>query len=414
MCEGALTPGGRHRKRGFPPRDPWRDLWRIPMPFLLILGLAGFSSALSMRAMDPMLTLVADDFQVTLQRAALLATAFTLPYAATQLVFGPAGDALGRVRLIRVTLAMLTLSLMLCALAPSHDVLLVARIVAGGWAGGVIPVALATVGDRVSYAERPIALGRLLSAIVLGQLSGAVVSGMIANAFGWRAVFWTCAAVTCTAALGAIFFLKEAQERETLSFGRALKGYLVVFSNPLSIRLFAVAAIEGGLIFGCFPFVGAHLAAFDLGHAVEAGFAIGAFGLGGVFYTLVVRVMVNRLGLSGMAGIGAVLAGLCLIGVVLVPTLPLVIGVFLLLGFGFYMLHNTIQILATELVPTARGAGVALYATCFFAGQATGAFIAAQVIGMIGSVGLFTASGIGLILLAWPASRLPLRVRTSP
>ena len=384
------------------------------MPFLLILGLAGFSSAVSMRAMDPMLTLVAADLQVSLQRAALLATAFTLPYAATQLVFGPAGDAFGRVRLIRITLAMLTLSLMLCALAPSHEVLLVARIVAGGWAGGVIPVALATVGDRVSYAERPIALGRLLSAIVLGQLAGAVVSGMIASAFGWRAVFWSCATVTGTAALGATLFLNEAKAREPLSFGRALKGYLVVFSNPLSIRLFAVAAIEGGLIFGCFPFVATHLDRYDIGHAVEAGFAIGAFGLGGVLYTLVVRVLVNRLGLSGMAGTGAVVAGLCLMGVVLVPNLPLVIAVFLLLGFGFYMLHNTIQIMATELVPTARGAGVALYATCFFAGQATGAFIAAQVIGFLGSVGLFLGAGVGLILLAWPASRLPLRVRTTP
>lgn len=384
------------------------------MPFLLILGLAGFSSAVSMRAMDPMLTLVAADLQVTLQRAALLATAFTLPYAATQLVFGPAGDAFGRVRLIRITLAMLTLSLMLCALAPSHEVLLVGRIVAGGWAGGVIPVALATVGDRVSYAERPIALGRLLSAIVLGQLAGAVVSGMIASALGWRAVFWSCAAVTGTAALGATLFLAEAKAREPLSFMGALKGYLVVFSNPLSIRLFAVAAIEGGFIFGCFPFVAAHLIAYDLGHAVEAGFAIGAFGLGGVLYTLVVRVLVNRLGLSGMAGTGAVVAGLCLMAAVLVPNLPLVIAVFLLLGFGFYMLHNTIQIMATELVPTARGAGVALYATCFFAGQATGAFIAAQVIGIVGSVGLFVGSGIGLILLAWPASRLPLRVRPAP
>ena len=266
----------------------------------------------------------------------------------------------------------------------------------------------------MSYAERPIALGRLLSAIVLGQLAGAVVSGMIASAFGWRAVFWSCATVTGTAALGATLFLNEAKARETLSFGRALKGYLVVFSNPLSIRLFAVAAIEGGLIFGCFPFVATHLDSYDIGHAVEAGFAIGAFGLGGVLYTLVVRVLVNRLGLSGMAGTGAVVAGLCLMGVVLVPNLPLVIAVFLLLGFGFYMLHNTIQIMATELVPTARGAGVALYATCFFAGQATGAFIAAQVIGFLGSVGLFLGAGVGLILLAWPASRLPLRVRTTP
>ncbi|HQS49626.1 MAG TPA: MFS transporter, partial [Xanthobacteraceae bacterium] len=89
-----------------------------------------------------MLNLLAADLAVTLQRAALLASAFSLPYAAMQLVFGPIGDAVGRVRLIRVTLSMLCLGLIGCALAPSHDALLAGRIFSGGWAGGVIPVAL--------------------------------------------------------------------------------------------------------------------------------------------------------------------------------------------------------------------------------------------------------------------------------
>src|SRR3546814_13089699 len=43
------------------------------------------------------------------------------------------------------------------------------------------------------------------------------------------------------------------------------------------------------------------------------------------------------------------------------------------IGFGFYMLHNTLQTHATQMAPEARGAGVALFAPVLFLGQCAGA-----------------------------------------
>jgi len=384
------------------------------MSFILILGLAGFASAFATRAVDPMLTIVASDLSVTLEQAALLASAFTLPYAAMQLVFGPVGDAVGKIRLIRVTLIMLTLALVACAFAPTHPLLMAGRVLSGAWAGGVIPVAMATVGDRVGFAQRPKALSRLLMAVVSGQLAGAVVSGMIASAFGWRAVFFTGAAVALAATVGALWGLRETAPRQRLSWNGAFRRYKVVFENPLSIRLYAVSAVEGALIFGCFPFVAAHMLGQGLGNAVEAGFALGAFGCGGVVYTLVVSPLVRRLGLSGMAGVGGTCVGLCLIAISAITVLPVMLGLFVLAGFCFYMIHNTLQIMATELVPAARGSAVSLYATFFFTGQALGALVTAHLVPLIGPAGMFIGAGCGLILLAWPASRLPLRIRAAP
>ena len=45
---------------------------------------------------------------------------------------------------------------------------------------------------------------------------------------------------------------------------------------------------------------------------------------------------------------------------------------FMLLGFGFYMLHAVIQIYASELAPAARGSAMALHSFFFFLGQAVG------------------------------------------
>src|SRR5207302_1212006 len=47
-------------------------------------------------------------------------------------------------------------------------------------------------------------------------------------------------------------------------------------------------------------------------------------------------------------------------------------GVFAVLGFGFYLLHGSIQVHVTELSPTARGLAASLHSCFFYLGQATG------------------------------------------
>lgn len=376
------------------------------MPFLVVLGLAAFASTFSMRSVDPMLNILATDLNVTLQEVALLASAFTFPYAATQIVFGPIGDAVGKVRLVRFNLVMLTLGLAASALAVNHTMLLAARVLSGAFAGGIIPVVLAMVGDRVSFEERPLALSRILLALVLGQLIGSAASGFIAAWVGWREVFWTAGALAAIAAVTSALGIRELKAPEPLSFGASLGRYGTVLRNPLSIRVYAVVAIEGAFSFGAFPMVAPLMVAHGLGDAVEAGLVLAAFATGGAFYSLAVPVLVRRLGLSGMMGVGGISLGVLFITAALAPSLTLVAGVFALGGFCFYMLHNVLQILATELAPEARGSAVALFASSFFIGQAVGAVVMAQMAARIGVEQVFLLAGGVLIALAYPASRL--------
>ncbi len=377
------------------------------MPFLLVLGLAAFASTFSMRAVDPMLNILATDLKVTLQDVALLASAFTLPYAATQLVFGPIGDAVGKVRLVRVNLVLLAVGLAASALAVGHGSLMAARVFSGAVAGGIIPVVLAVVGDRVGFGDRAVALSRILLAIVLGQLVGSSASGVISAVVGWRAVFWMACAVAVVAAGAAAFGITEVRTIEKLSLRTAVARYRLVLRNPLALKVYALAAVEGAAIFGAFPLVAPLMVRHGFGDAVEAGIVIAAFAVGGTGYTFVVAHLVRRLGLSGTAATGAVLVGLLLIAVALAPWLWLAGLVFALAGFAFYMIHNMLQILATELAPEARGSGMALFATSFFAGQALGAIALVQLALYLGPEGAFMAAGAIMLLLAWPVSRLP-------
>ena len=377
------------------------------MRLIFLLGLAGFASAFSLRTTDPMLTLIADDLGVTVRQAALLASAYTLPYALMQIVLGPVGDAIGKSRLVRLALAVLTVGLALSTIAPTYGTVMAGRILAGAFAGGIIPASMALIGDRVPYEERQIAISRFLLAVILGQMSGSAVSGALAEAFGWRAVFGLSTGLTALICVATLIGLaREVETRSRLSVADAQQRYATVLTNPASLIVFATVAAEGLLIFGVFPFVAPVLMEHGAAGAFQAGLTIAAFAIGGVAYSAVVRRLIASLGQWGMMKAGGLAAGLAYLVIAFPVPWPVVSLAFLVAGFGFYMLHNTMQTQATELAPTARGGGLALFASSFFIGQGIGPVLYGYISTHTGFAPLFLGVGALTAGLGFASARL--------
>lgn len=374
---------------------------------ILMLGLAGFASAFSLRTTDPMLTVIASDLGVGVAEAALLSSAYTLPYAAMQLILGPVGDAIGKTRLVRMSLVILTIGVALSAVAPGYYGVLASRMLAGAFAGGIIPASMALIGDRVVYTERQFAISRFLLAVILGQMSGSAVAGALSEIAGWRTVFALAALVTGLIALTAALVLRgEREERHPLSVADARARYASVLANPVSLWVFATVAAEGLLIFGVFPFVAPMLSRHGAEGAFEAGVTLAAFAVGGVVYSFVVRRLLGALGQWGMMGAGGMLAGGAYLAMLAPVPWPVVSLLFLIAGFGFYMLHNTMQTQATELSATARGSALALFASSFFLGQGIGPVVYGAVADWVGLPALFLFGGVLTALLGVGAVRL--------
>lgn len=377
------------------------------MPFLLVLGLAAFASAFSLRTTDPMLPVLAADLDVTVQEAALLASAYTLPYAFMQVVLGPVGDAIGKSRMIRLALTIQAAGLALSALAPDYLSLMGARVLAGAFAGGIIPVALALIGDKFPYAERQLAISRLLLAIILGQMAGSVVPGLLVEAVGWRVVFALAAGLSAVCAIAAIVALRrEAEPRSPLSIADARTRYATVLSNPASLIVFGTVAGEGLLIFGIFPFVAPLLQTHGAAGAFEAGMTIAAFAVDGVLFSSNVRWLMARLNGRGMMRTGGVLVGLAYLSIAFPVPWPVVSVAFLVAGFGFYTLHSTMQTHATELAPTARGSTLAMFSASFFIGQGIGPVLYGYIATHAGFPTLFVGVGLLTMVLGFASVRL--------
>lgn len=377
---------------------------------IIILSIAGFASTYAGRAVDPMVNAIALDFAAPAATIALLSTAFALPYALVQPILGPVGDALGKIRVMRFCLAMLCLALAGSALMPDEKSLFVMRALSGIAAGGVIPLALAMIGDRVALEGRQVALSRFLTAVILGQLAGASLSGAMTDFVGWRAVLLFTAAVAGAAFVATTISLRGGGEaRAPFSLAVALTRYKALLANPRGRALFSLVFVEAIATLAVLPFVAPILAARDAGGALEAGLALTGFALGGLLYTLFVKIFVRRLGLYGMLMTGGASCAAALATIAFAGDWRIMAIGLLLLGFGFYMMHNSFQVQVTELAPEARGSAVALHACCYFFGVAVGPVIfkyTSLAVGEIATLVVFAVLIAGLgAFAAWILAR---------
>ncbi|MEP7058467.1 MAG: MFS transporter [Caldimonas sp.] len=375
------------------------------MPALPVFAVCAFASGFALRIIDPLVVPIAEHFAVPPAAAALLTTAYALPYAIAQPFLGPIGDRFGKARCIQVCIAGLALALVAGTFAPTLQLLMATRVAAGIFAGGLIPLVLAGIGDAYEMRERQVMIGRMLVAIITGQMLGSTVAGLANGAFGWRSGLLIAAVTAVLAAALAWFAIPRARRADGApavhrSFA-ALYGH--VFDNPKAVWLYAAVVLEGVLIFGLFPFVG-QLLIERAGSTVaaasrEAGLVLGAFGIGGLAYAFSVRRVIELLGVRRMCTIGAIAVGASYAALVVFQVWWLDALAMMVAGVSYYMLHNSLQTEATEIAPSARGSAVALFACGLFAGQGLGPLVFGALVHALGFPTALLGSAVGLVLL---------------
>lgn len=373
----------------------------------------------SIRIADPMLPSLAAEFSGSPADAAATITGFALAYGAMQLVFGPFGDRVGKLRVITGAALAAAIGSLLCALAPTLPLLVAARFVTGACCAGIIPLSLAWIGDTFAYERRQETLARFATGTLMGLIAGQALGGIAADTIGWRGAF-----VGLALLFGGFGWRlhRLARRDATAHLGQGhpgqaspplpsrpglLSGYATVLRSRWALFVLAMSFTEGALLFGGLAFVPTWLhLRFEIALSA-AGLMVAAVGVGGLLFTLGAKRWIRRLGERGMSSfgglaIGAGLIGLAtaeLAGVAPVALVVLVTTACLVTGFGFYMLHNTLQALATQLAPEARGTAVGLFAVSLFIGQAAGVAGAAIMAARIGYPATFTAAGALLALL---------------
>lgn len=373
----------------------------LPLPILI---LTGFLSGAGIRLADPLLALIAADFETTVAAAAPMVAAFTLAYGLAQPVLGPLGDRFGKLRLIAVCMACYGAATVAAALAPTLGTLTAARAVAGVFAGGLIPVAIALIGDATTYANRQATLGRFMTGMVLSNLITAPLAGIAGDVVGWRPLFALLGALSVAAAAP---LWREAARISPVRHSpgaSTLARYAMLLRRPSARRLLLLVGLEGAFAFGAPPFIGAFLVEVYGLSFTWAGLALGAAGLGALLYTRIAGLLVRRFGERGLLIGGGGGLVMWLGGVALAPPLVAVAAVNFIGGLALASFHGVLQARGSEMLPESRSTGMAAFAFCLFVGLAAGAGAAGALLPQIGYRALFGAAATGTALVAAAAA----------
>src|SRR5262245_4717269 len=340
---------------------------------LNLMAFVVFATTLFMRSVDPVIPQIAEGLNVAPTTAALLSTGFTLPYALIQPVLGALADMFSKTRLIALCMLIVGIATLACGLATNFEMLMTLRIVAGISAGGVFQIALAVAGDRVPVQQRQVAIGRLLFAAMSGNLLGASAAGVIGDLVGWRGVFFVTGAIDLIAlAVAYPGFRKMDEKPGRFDLSTLMPNYRAIFSNPMAKYCFGAVFLEAVFMFGVFPYMAELLRTEGETRASIAGIVIAGCGIGGILYTFMVGWLLEHFNERQLMAAGGMVMGFCLLVIALRVPWPAEFANFIVLGFGFYLLHGCIQVFVTELAPAARGSATAAHSFFFFLGQAAG------------------------------------------
>ena len=119
-----------------------------------LLAFAGFFSSAAFRICDPLLPQLASTFGTSTGSAAYTITVFSVAYGSVQILWGPVGDHYGKYRTAAFATIACAIGNFAAVFADSLTALIICRGIAGATGGGIIPLAIAWIGDTVEYSER--------------------------------------------------------------------------------------------------------------------------------------------------------------------------------------------------------------------------------------------------------------------
>lgn len=374
-----------------------------PTRAIVFLAMAAFASQVMVRAADPLLPQIAADVGTTVGTASIITSGYALSHGATQLILGPFGDRFPKYAMVTLLSALCAVAVAACGLAQSLTMLGIARLACGVTAGTIIPLGMAFVGDTVPWERRQTVLGRFLTGQILGLVGGQVIGGVVGDHFGWRAVFFVIAGIFVIVSVAMLIELLANPRTRHAGRIEASKTSLVasyadVLSRPWARIVIVAVLLEAAIMFAAFAYVGADLHARQGMSFSAVGLVLAVFGAGGLIYVLSVQALVNKLGQSGLVIWGGALLCAAYLTLTFVPVWWAAVIAIVVIGLGFHMLHNTLQVNATQMAPESRATALALFSCALYFGQSAGVALAAPVVDRYGAAPVFFA-----VALLWPA-----------
>ncbi|GAA1829535.1 MFS transporter [Agromyces salentinus] len=181
---------------------------------MALLGAAFFMVILDSTIVLTAIPSIQEHLALTVTGVQWVITGYAVAFGSLLLFFGRVGDLLGRRRIFLVGTALFVIASLMCGLAWSGPVLVIARLVQGVSAAIMAPTALAIViGLFRDPVERNRALGFWGALGGIGATAGLLLGGIVTAGLGWEWVFFINAPVGLVILLLLPAIVGESRER---------------------------------------------------------------------------------------------------------------------------------------------------------------------------------------------------------
>ena len=203
---------------------------------MAVLALTVFATISAILIIPPLLVEIATDLEISVAVAGQLATATFAAWALTGVSAGPLSDSFGRRPVAIVCLAVLSVSMLACAVAPNLETLMTLRVLTGLGGGVIPPNIVGSVADVISPARRARAVGALLGIQGIAAAISVPLVAVLADVGGWRLPFIVYGAVLVAGLVANWLWLPKERGERVRNFA-----YLSRYRSLVSMRFFRVA-----------------------------------------------------------------------------------------------------------------------------------------------------------------------------
>lgn len=215
----------------------------------VVLGLLEVFGPISMDLYLPALPQLADDLRAGQSLAQATMSVCMLGLAFGQLVVGPLSDRFGRRRPLLAGIGLFAVLSVVCAFAPSIEVLLAARFLQGLCGSAGIVLSLAVARDLAEGVELVRLLALLTTVGALAPIVAPVIGGQLAAVIGWRGIFGVLAGIGAALLIVAATALPESLPPETRHPRKGSGEFRVLLKDPLFLGFLLVSTCGGAAFF---------------------------------------------------------------------------------------------------------------------------------------------------------------------
>lgn len=364
--------------------------WKITMS----LALASFFVFASMYAVQPLLPVFVEHFDVSVSTSSLALSLTIIGLIIGLIVLGFLSDRTGRTFYIKFALVGSVIPFLLIPLTHSFILFLILRFIQGFALAGLPAASIAYISEEIDKRSVSVAVALYISSNALGGMMGRVIAGYITDHYTWETAFYFLAAVGVVVLIAVFLMLPKSNhfEASNLSFSRDIEAFLFHLKNPRLLLVFGIAVVLQLTFTGIWTYLPFHLNGPPFSLSLQAiSYIFFAYGLG-VIGSPFAGWLAGKFGLRIVRLAGMITLG---IGIFLTLSSSLVVVIIgLCVGcFGFFTAHSLSAVSVSEQATHHKGSASSLYLVSYYSGVAVGSTAIGPLYSAAGWTGLVLFAG---------------------